>query len=812
LFAPPPNEQNILTATDATVTVQFDEEAANDRLKTLGFTLQNNTGMLANLGDTSIENGYGSINLHYALSSGLRGTDKTLALVSDAFRPTHDVFNDTTLNFYKNQSGPSGTQGFPSFGILLRSSGTALAGILSGTPTEDFVHKPGSIFSIAEGADLHLTATSGAGFENSDLSKAVADAAANGALVQALAIELTDKDTGAPVTLEGIQSFNSGNPNATFAQKLEALTGFSRTDLSALVAAMAATGDRMVFATHVSDDPDAESSSFLPALPSLYSALEGKVIAVASAQASHENGEIEELTLFSSRCLETAAYCILADGYRMASALDSEDDTYRALQYSSAAYAMVQVAGSFALLSEAFPDIPSTEILARILATADNSFFVDDPDIEKFQSTFGIDGSYEHAYSREYGHGLLDLRAALSPIGPLGIAISSNIADGSIPMADIRVSTSSTFGKSIANGLSGVQMVLFDSLGTPFFFDASNILAPDQSADKSQASTQISSQSLAQLSYATETGSKRVMGYGFRGEHSSGFSAGALDVPGFTGLRFLSGDVRQVANAVGAFHYSDALFTGTGSILPTQGNTQGFGLSHTQAGNGQGVYSFVEQDGEGIESFGFSAFHTWLHGDLGFSKLALVAKSEPTSFLGSSLSGNTQMDLEAASTALRYSTFLRLSEDEESLYSSLENDGTFLFATAELGLSQAKGAGLIESFDTTRFSGFSAGLQFNSVFSDTDDLVVSLRQPLRIEGGNANFRLPVGRDLEGNVRFTDLPVSLEPEARQIDLGVLYGINPTPATRVNLGAVWSLNEGHIAGNTSQQILATLRHKF
>ncbi len=314
---------------DATITILFDEVAAENDLRSPGYLVQGNTDTFANLNNPDVESGYGSINLHYAHSSGLRGTGKTLALISDGFRTTQDGIQRKSIKFYNDQSGVVGVTELP------RANGTALATMMAGTPESPFLGGPGNLSTVASGADLHLTATSAAGFDNSDLAAAIADADSAGAVVQAFAIELINTQTGAPVTLQEVEEFDTG-------------------------------------------DPDAESATIIPSLPTIYPSLEDNFIAVASAEVRHEGGEIVEFELHSSRCLETAAYCVLADGHGVTSASQGRDDFPELLQYSSAAFAMAQVAGSIALLSEAFPELPPKDILARLLASADNSFFLND--------------------------------------------------------------------------------------------------------------------------------------------------------------------------------------------------------------------------------------------------------------------------------------------------------------------------------------------------------------------------------------------------------------------------------------------------
>ena len=60
-------------------------------------------------------------------------------------------------------------------------------------------------------------------------------------------------------------------------------------------------------------------------------------------------------------------------------------------------------------LQNTFPNHSSEQLVDRLLASADNSFFTRDGVV-----TFG--NGIQHGYNDEFGHGVMDIYAALNPI------------------------------------------------------------------------------------------------------------------------------------------------------------------------------------------------------------------------------------------------------------------------------------------------------------------------------------------------------------------------------------------------------------
>jgi len=65
------------------------------------------------------------------------------------------------------------------------------------------------------------------------------------------------------------------------------------------------------------------------------------------------------------------------------------------------------------------------------------------------------------------------------------------------------------------------------------------------------------------------------------------------------------------------------------------------------------------------------------------------------------------------------------------------------------------------------------GFLKSSIFTANDEVIISIDQPLRVESGRMNLRVPVYRDKERNVLFNSFGFSLSPSGREVNSSVQY---------------------------------------
>lgn len=246
-----------------------------------------------------------------------------------------------------------------------------------------------------------------------------------------------------------------------------------RANLSTAIAAMAqaGTGEKTVLiwaAGNAHGDPcdpadvaqcendkvNAVSVEVMPGLAARIPELRGHSLAVAAV------GEDGKITGFSNRCGIAAAYCLAAPGEEITLAyfgprtvngqvINGQRGTGVARGTS---FAAPMVAGGLAVMKQLFRDqLLNKELVTRLLTMADKR------------------GDY--ADSAVYGQGLMDLKAATSPVGVLEVTLSTRTSG---PGADLRTTgmrLGAAFGDGLQRSFAGREIVAFDRLGAPFWFD-----------------------------------------------------------------------------------------------------------------------------------------------------------------------------------------------------------------------------------------------------------------------------------------------------------------------------------------------------
>ena len=174
--------------------------------------------------------------------------------------------------------------------------------------------------------------------------------------------------------------------------------------------------------------------------------LRGHVI-VAVALAS--NGVIAS---YSNRCGAASAFCISAPGRHYA---PSGDNGYTTAQGTS--YAAPTVAGSLAILKQAFPSLGNDELVTRLFATANKT---------------GI-----YAVASIYGQGLIDLDAATQPVGTTRILLNGPLNGPSSSELTTKFESTPPFGDAFVNAFRDRKVLLLDELNAPFHANLSRFVA-----------------------------------------------------------------------------------------------------------------------------------------------------------------------------------------------------------------------------------------------------------------------------------------------------------------------------------------------
>ncbi|MEE2946650.1 MAG: S8 family serine peptidase [Pseudomonadota bacterium] len=347
--------------------------------------------------------------IHYAHAAGLTGAGEVIAISDGGFRTSHETLD-----------GKSVTTGA---GIASDFHGTFVASVAAGDSD--------TMIGVAPGADLIL----GMFDTNSQLAATANAAAAAGAV----ALNNSWGFVGLDATTSNFNGVFSTTGSINY---LNALRNYAQDGI-------------VVFA--VDNDTTRTSIGLMPGLPIFDSSLQDSWIAVANAMPTLSGDDVVSATLVSSECHEAAAWCITADGTWYGADADHNSDYTFA---TGTSFAAPTVAGALALLAEAFPNMTHQQLRTRLLASADNDF------AEFTQAgTITLAPGFNHAYSNEFGHGFLDVAAALLPIGTT-VTTTSNGTE--VDLKQPLVVAGGASGDAVSRALQNVEVATKDSLSASF--------------------------------------------------------------------------------------------------------------------------------------------------------------------------------------------------------------------------------------------------------------------------------------------------------------------------------------------------------
>ncbi|OYX24899.1 MAG: hypothetical protein B7Z10_08000, partial [Rhodobacterales bacterium 32-66-7] len=401
----------------ASLTQQWRDAAASFRNNSARFIYQNGT---VNIGGSPVfTNALHSSRVDYAHALGLSGAGQVIAVVDAGFLQSHEAFQGKV----NRTTGSPGTD----------DHGTKVASVAAGdSPT---------MVGVAPDADLIFSDWGFNGSSNTyaDLEAAAIAAKTRGAVAQ-------NNSWGYTTLFANQTDYNTLRSIPGAVDWLDALKDY-------------ASDGVVVFA--LSNDETDINAELMAGLPAVDPSLTSGWLAVGNAVGLFDdNGVFAVGARYSAGCLQAARWCLMADGYWLA-ATDTANNAYATAFGSS--FAAPQVSGALALLAEAFPLLSPNDLRARILASADNTFtgFVSAGSVDLLEG----DGTFLHAYSTEFGHGFLDIRAALLPIGAITMAAADG---GTVRTEDFTFSSGGAMGDAVTRSLDGIDLTVTDALAAGF--------------------------------------------------------------------------------------------------------------------------------------------------------------------------------------------------------------------------------------------------------------------------------------------------------------------------------------------------------
>ena len=732
-----------------------------------------------NYNSTSSQNPLEVINAHKAYGYGLTGSGKTIAIMDTGLSTTHSEFSDKTITTFGTLDYADGTSSSNDHGLFV-------SGIAAAENDDNAVGDGGTIQGVAPEADLHFSSynkINGNSYFPTHWANATDNA--NTAVVQ-------NNSWGINYQIDTLKSDISSNGwtnDYGVAQKWHS-AGYTANEASATsyINALNNFQDHGVIVYALSNTSSYTDADFQAALPELFSQLDEAWITAVNVEITGSSGN-ETYTRKSAPCGSTGAYCLGGDGFQVSGAGGAQNgvSSYWETNYSGTSFVAPQISGAIALLAEAFPNHTPEQITDRLLASADNSFFNHDAVV-----TFG--NGVKHGYDDEFGHGILDIYAALQPITSSSDNRSARIYTGnkmsdntSFQIGNSRLLTSSSFGDSLKRGLVGEVGYTYDDLNGGFQYD---------------------------LNSHVNLSNKNALSVDLTGELIK-LSNPINDLP----ASMTSDGFRQVAGSFNINDNLDASITVGASSLPVQ-NFYDLNDNSVNLLNYQTPYLQANQGGVGINANYKRANSKFLFG----ATVPFEQSNGHTLGLRKALTGSVEIGKpESQSLTL----MAGLTEDKDSLLgsqgtSAFSLDGSKSLTTFAALKAQKRlrdnfsitGMASIGSTDmsspTNSFVDSATNIRSSSValiadiknITKDDNFSFSIHQPSRVESGSIAIKTASLADANRNISQIIKNINLESSSRQVNLEMSYRKDLSENLNFSLKHLITNNLNHM--NTSSKL--------
>lgn len=496
----------------------------------------------------------------------------------------------------------------------------------------------------------------------------------------------------------------------------------------------------LVFSTgnQGSDNPSPEAAA-----PLFFTGNDKKLgelwIAVAAVNSSNE------LLGNSNRCGKAMHWCLVAPGIGTSATDPSSNGS--ALEYSPVAgtsFAAPHVAGAAAILKSAFPHLTHEQIIDILLKTA------------KDLGAVGVDA--------QFGHGLLDLEAATRPGDITVVPLSQELSGSSAPLETSRIEAPSATGDALLASQNSLQF--FDQWQRGFDLGFSRLTTTKTRLHAEDHLTLFG----PKASNIIDLGN----GESFSLTHHPATSRSSAYDSASLRLRF--GD-----HHLDSIYHTPAAYAWQSTLMPELHFANGYHpfLNHMGKSVGSVIgLQLMENTQARLASFyGSQAWHDLEHAQEEhiFAALWDIAYT-PDQGLAF---GFEQGVLVEENTLLggRFEGAFAIGEQNTSYFTSFHTryqfeNGLAFFGASHLGLTMANlvNESLITDIEPLITTAFSAGGEFSL---GKHHMRLAATQPLRVESGQLDLKLPTSANQYGQLSFDQHRLSLTPSNREFDLQGLY---------------------------------------
>jgi len=531
---------------------------------------------------------------------------------------------------------------------------------------------------------------------------------------------------------------------------------------------------------------EASDPGWLAGLPYYFPNLADNNIAVVALD---QDGKIAS---YSNRCGVASNFCIAAPGSRINVAIpnnlytslseleksrlnegvlnylkDHPKEAY--LLTSGTSFAAPHVTGALAVLEDLFGKyLKASEIVERLYKSANK------------------EGDY--ANSEVYGHGVLDLGAAASPIGTLLFYSDPVISGNAISVVNSSIRVGDSIGDSLVKGLRDSKITAFDIFGAPFFLKTNNVVFKNYNSH-------------SQLEILKNLYKKRYLSISDNGLLSFSSWDNIINSRGYSGFRLRDAGFFQETD-----NYSYSIYYGLNpsSHLFHPLNKEKLNISFVN--NNSFNIPWLKHAEDGI-SMSFSLKNKLK--DLRFSFFSGSKREEGWVNYNSFLIPKQSRSYGAfISLNIDYSTFSfgLLNQKDQILdhsstgaFDDIGNSKTLFFSILN-NIQFNKNWSLISNFNVAHVlpkksksyikeisaiyeTSFNIGFLKDNFFVENSTLAILIRQKPFAEKGKILFELPTGRNFDGDIDFRKDFISLKPSGRNISLEFIWS-NQTKLGSIN----------------------------
>ncbi|MEZ5826445.1 MAG: S8 family peptidase [Geminicoccaceae bacterium] len=506
----------------------------------------------------------------------------------------------------------------------------------------------------------------------------------------------------------------------------------------------AAAGRILVFAAGNNGDPN-------PSYPGAFAAesgAAGQAIVVGSVDSGNT------ISSFSNRAGSAKNAYIVAPG----EAIRSTSDGGGTVVYDGTSLAAPSVSGAAALVWDVAPSLTAAQVVEILLKTATDL------------GAAGVDNVY--------GHGLLNLEAALAPQAPLSVNLDDRVDGRRRPADSSRIDLPTMMaGAPVAR----IGVMLLDSYDRPYTAPLESFVR--RASAPADIAGWIDSH---HRQYETESL--------FDGKVHLTSRPGSGEEPG---------DMLFVAELTPDTSLAFGVGENAGAPVLTRPSPSAELASFT-TGSSLRVDRRISRNLEFRLGFDTARIDPRRDELLGEQRNALTGE-----LIAKGRTGGTArlrvglLDESTGPFGMQSAGAFSLGDNSETTHATLGMEQPLianlsLFAEATLARTELDSdeGGLVAETRDFMSTGFAVGLNSHHVVSENDRLTFTLAQPLRPDGLKAELELPTSRTVEGAVIRERHEVDLSGRGRELDLAIDYSLPLQDGrTRLHLGALLRNEPGH-----------------